>query len=142
VVIRGHLETPRPVRAEFWDGVRAGLVWQDAGLAVGHRRAAQRWFGLAGGVKANGPGPVSGRYLSVAEREEIAVGLAAGDSVRVIAAWLGRAASTVSREVRRNRGARGYRALPAQARAEARAARPRPRSWPVTGGCGSGCRAS
>jgi IS30 family transposase len=54
------------------------------------------------------------------------VGLAAGDSVRVIAARLGRAPSTVSREVRRNCLCRGvYRAVSAQRRAEDRAARPK-----------------
>ena len=79
----------------------------------------------AGGVKANGPGPVCGRYLSVAEREEIAVGVAAGESLRSVAARLGRAPSTVSREVRRNGTRRGYRAVAAQAQAEARAARPK-----------------
>jgi IS30 family transposase len=68
---------------------------------------------------------LSGRYLSVAEREEIAVGLAAGDSVRVIAARLGRAPSTVSREVARNASARGYRAVVAQGHAERRARRPK-----------------
>jgi IS30 family transposase len=86
---------------------------------------AKVWFRQAGGVKANGPGRVSGRYLSVAEREEIAVGVAAGQPVRAIAARLGRHPSTVSREVRRN-GSRGrYRALAAQAQAEFRARRPK-----------------
>ena len=59
------------------------------------------------------------------EREEIAVGLAAGRSVRQVAAGLGRAPSTVSREVARNRTRVGYRALAAQAQAEFRAARPK-----------------
>jgi IS30 family transposase len=70
---------------------------------------------------------VSGRFLSVAEREEIAVGVAAGLSCRQIAAGLGRAASTVSREVERNgyRGRYRYRALAAQAQAQFRAARPK-----------------
>jgi IS30 family transposase len=86
---------------------------------------AKVWFRQAGGVKANGPGRVSGRYLSVAEREEIAVGLAAGESLRQVAARLGRPVSTVSREVRRN-GMRGrYRALAAQAQAQERARRPK-----------------
>jgi IS30 family transposase len=77
-------------------------------------------------VKGNGPrGPLSGRYLSLAEREEIAVGVAAGESLRAIAARLGRPVSTVSREVRRNASRLGYRAVAAQAQAEARAARPK-----------------
>lgn len=75
----------------------------------------------------------SGRFLSLTEREEIAVGLASGQSIRQIAAGLGRAPSTISREVRRNasspvRGAgRGYRAVQAQARSEQRGRRPKPR---------------
>ncbi|HXZ74048.1 MAG TPA: IS30 family transposase [Streptosporangiaceae bacterium] len=78
-------------------------------------------------MKANGPGPVSGRYLSLADREEIAVGLAAGESYREIGVRLSppRPASTISREVERN-GPRGrYRALRAQALAEQRARRPK-----------------
>jgi IS30 family transposase len=68
---------------------------------------------------------VSGRYLSLAEREEIAVGLARGDSYRVIGARIGRPASTVSREVSRNGPAGRYRAVRAQALAELRGRRPK-----------------
>jgi IS30 family transposase len=127
VVRRGRVPLPRSVRVAFWDGVRAGLPVADAGLAAGAGRTVWEWFRRAGGVKGNGPGPgaVSGRYLSLAEREEIAVGLAAGDSLRQIAAGLGRPPSTVSREVARNGTRRGYRAVAAQAQAEARAARPK-----------------
>ena len=74
-------------------------------------------------------GEPSGRFLSLSEREEIAVGLAAGRSLRAIARDLGRAPSTVSREVRRNREenwTRRYRATLAQAKAEARGQRPKP----------------
>jgi IS30 family transposase len=126
VVKNGRPGLPRSVQAVFWDGVRAGLGVGEAGLAAGvGSNLAKVWFRQAGGVKANGPGRVSGRYLSVAEREEIAVGVAAGQPVRAIAARLGRDPSTVSREVRRN-GCRGrYRALAAQAQAEFRARRPK-----------------
>jgi IS30 family transposase len=68
---------------------------------------------------------VSGRYLSVAEREEIAAGVAAGEPLRVIAVRLGRHPATVGREVRRNGSQRGYRAVAAQAQAAARARRPK-----------------
>jgi transposase, IS30 family len=123
---RGRLPWPRAVRLVFWDGVRAGLGVREAGAAAGAERTAEEWFRAAGGVKGNGPaGVVSGRYLSLAEREEIAVGLAAGVPVRQIAAGLGRAPSTVSREVARNASRRGYRAVAAQAQAEFRAARPK-----------------
>jgi IS30 family transposase len=113
------------VRERFWELVRSGLSPREAGLALGARRGGERWFAAAGGVKANGPGPVSGRYLSLAEREEIAVGLARGESYREIGARIGRAASTVSREVARNGPRERYRGLRAQALAERRARRPK-----------------
>jgi transposase, IS30 family len=71
-----------------------------------------------------------GRYLTFSEREEIALGRAANLGVRQIARQLGRAPSTVSREIARGcltRRPRGrYRATVAQARAEQRARRPKP----------------
>ena len=66
-----------------------------------------------------------GCRLSLAEREEIRVGLAKEESFSRIAARLGRAASTVSREVGRNRSRRGYVAHVAQRRATPRPRRPR-----------------
>ncbi len=72
----------------------------------------------------------SGRYLTLLEREEIALGLASGRSVRQIAGMLGRSPSTVSREVRRNTAhgdrPRRYQAVAAQVAAERRARRPKP----------------
>src|ERR1700750_2520427 len=119
----GRKQAPRPVRAEFWERVRSGSSPRDAGAAMGMRKGAGRWVALGGGVKSNGPGPVSGRYLSLADREEIMVGLARGESYRVIGARIGRPASTISREVRRNGPAKRYRALGAPALAEGRAGR-------------------
>ena len=63
--------------------------------------------------------------LSLAEREEISRGLAAGLSLRMIAAGLGRAPSTVSREVLGNGGLSGYRAAAADRAAWSRAVRPK-----------------
>jgi IS30 family transposase len=63
--------------------------------------------------------------LSVAEREEIAVGLAAGESLRAIAARLGRHPATIGREIARNSAGGRYRAIAAQDRAEVRARRPK-----------------
>ncbi len=61
--------------------------------------------------------PLSGRYLSFAERVEIALYRAQGQGIREVARRLGRAASTISRELRRNAATRGggldYRATAA-----------------------------
>ena len=79
--------------------------------------------------------------LSLAEQEEISRGLAAGESLRAIAGGLGRAPSTVSREVAGNGGRAGYRALAADRAAWARAARPKQTKlarWPGPAGNGRG----
>jgi len=88
--------------------------------------------------------PVSGRYLSFAEREEIAVLLAGGTGVREIARQLGRAPSTVSRELQRNAaigtGRLEYRASTAQTHADRRARRPKPAKLAVNLECVAMCR--
>jgi IS30 family transposase len=122
----GRPPTPRDARVRFWEGVRAGLGPSEAVAAARLNWRALRWFAEAGGVKANGPEPASGRYLSLAEREEIAVGRAGRKSMRALARELGRSASTISRELGRNSSAAGsYRATAAQARAEVRGRRPK-----------------
>ncbi len=63
--------------------------------------------------------------LSLAEREEISRGLARGESARSIARRLDRAASTITREVGKNKGSRRYRAVDADDRAWRRARRPK-----------------
>ena len=74
--------------------------------------------------------PLSGRYLSLAEREEIALLNVQGHSIREIGRRLGRAASTISRELDRNAATHGggmaYRATTAQWHADRSARRPRP----------------
>jgi len=67
----------------------------------------------------------SARALSVEHREEISRGLSAGDSMRQIARRLGKAPSSVSREVGRNGGASAYRATLAESQAWLRAQRPK-----------------
>src|SRR2546429_7643397 len=89
----GRPAAPRALGVQFWEGIRSGLGIQEAGRAAGvGQEIAFRWFKQAGGVEANGPRPACGRYLSVGERGEIAVGLAAGGAVRAIAGRPGRAA--------------------------------------------------
>ena len=73
--------------------------------------------------------PLSGRYLSLAEREEIALLRVQGCSMQEVARRLGRVASTISRELRRNAATRSggleYRATAAQWHAERAARRPK-----------------
>ena len=64
--------------------------------------------------------------LTLAEREEISRGLVAGQTIRAIARALGRAPSTISREIRRNGGRHRYRAVLADKRAWKQALRPKP----------------
>ncbi|NQU37429.1 MAG: IS30 family transposase, partial [Actinobacteria bacterium] len=87
--------------------------------------------------------PLSGRYLSLTEREEIALGRAAGVSQAEIARQLGRCPSTISREIRRNStsttshkptAGHRYRASFAQSQADRRARRPK--ASKLTGDCG------
>ncbi len=125
----------REDRRRFWTLIAAGLSSEDAAIGVGVSQAVgSRWFREAGGMPPSTPGrspkPLSGRFLSFAEREEIALWRARGHGVREIARRLGRAASTVSRELRRNAATRSggleYRATTAQWHAERAARRPKP----------------
>src|SRR3954454_1959269 len=88
------------------------------------------WGGMPPAALAPSSKPLCGRYLSFAEREEIALCRAQGQGVREVARRLGRAASTISRELRRNAATRGggldYRATTAQWHAERAARRPKP----------------
>jgi transposase, IS30 family len=81
-------------------------------------------------VRCGGVRPVPRRRragrLSLEDREEVSRGLAAGSSLRAIAAGLGRAPSTISREVAGNGGRRGYRATIADRGAWEKATRPKP----------------
>jgi transposase len=120
----------REERQRFWAAIRRGLASEDAAVEAGVSAAVgTRWFREAGGMPPISQVPVSGRYLSFAEREEIAILRARGCGVREIARRAGRSASTISRELRRNAATRGrcleYRATTAQWHADQRARRPR-----------------
>jgi IS30 family transposase len=112
----------------FWAALQAGEFLTDAAAVVGtHRWRGLRWLREAGGVRPRRGRDLKGRSLTYAEREQIALGRAAGESIRAIAARLGRSPSTVSRELRRNAGGNGaYRATVAHALAYGRASRPKP----------------
>ena len=88
-----------------------------------------RWFRQGGGMRTVSASPLSGRYLSFSEREEIAILKAQGCGVREIARRIDRSPATISRELRRNAATRGgrleYRAVNAQWHADLRARRPK-----------------
>jgi IS30 family transposase len=112
----------------FWREIAKGLSSEDAALAVGASSAAgSRWFRERGGMPTFMRAPVTGRYLSFEEREEIAILNSQGVGVREIARRLGRSPSTISRELSRNAATRGgkleYRASVAQWKAELMARR-------------------
>jgi IS30 family transposase len=139
---RGALRSPgRPSAAQredqrrFWTAIAAGHSSEDAATDAGVSPAVGgRWFRRAGGMPpshlSRSSKPLSGRYLSFAEREEIALLRAQGHGVREIARQLERAPSTISRELRRNAATRGggleYRATTAQWHADRSARRPKP----------------
>ncbi|MGE5594652.1 MAG: IS30 family transposase [Hyphomicrobiales bacterium] len=135
--MRGQMWSPgrpsaarREGRRRFWEAIARGASSEDAATEAGvSPGVGGRWFRQAGGMAPISLVPLSGRYLSFAEREEIAIGHAQHLSVREIAHHLSRSPSTVSRELRRNASTRGYaveyRATTAQWHAERRASRPK-----------------
>src|SRR6476659_7232626 len=112
----------------FWTALQGGEFITDAAAAAGtYRKQGTRWVIANGGVRPRRGRNLAGRYLSFAERDEIALARAAGESVRGIALRLGRSPSTISRELRRNAQAPGrYRATSAHAAAWVRASRRKP----------------
>jgi IS30 family transposase len=118
-------------RQRFWVAIARGASSEDAAVEAGVSAAVGvRWFREGGGMPSVALAPASGRYLSFAEREEIAILRAQGAGVREIARQLGRSPSTISRELRRNAATRSggfeYRATTAQWHADQRARRPKP----------------
>ena len=115
------------VREVIWAARHEGRPVELAAVVMGVTpRSAWGWIMDRGGVRPRRPVPSSGRFLSLAEREEIAAGAAGGLGVRQIARQLGRPASTVSRELARNTAPGGYRAVTADRFAQMRRARSRP----------------
>src|SRR6201996_9158563 len=125
----------RAEQEQFWRAVAGGLNSEDAARKAGLSEAVgPRLFRKAGGMPPAmfrpSAKPLSGRYLSLAEREEIALLNAQGHSIREIGRRLGRAGSTISRELDRNAATHGggmaYRATAAQWHADRSARRPKP----------------
>ena len=120
----------REHRRRFWVAIARGMPSEDAGIEAGVSPAVgTRWFRDSGGIRPVSLAPPSGRYLSFAEREEIAILRVRRCGVREIARRTGRSPSTISRELRRNAATRGgrleYRAVAAQWHADLRARRPK-----------------
>jgi len=122
---QGDLNVANIERMEIRRRIAAGEPPEDVARAVG-RDLWTVWVALrdAGGLTPRRT-ERSPLRLSPADREEISRGLLAGQSYRAIGRRLGRAASTISREVRANRGRRGYRAWRAELARDRRARRPR-----------------
>jgi len=125
----------RSERRPFWKAIVEGCSSEDAARMAGvSQPVGTRWFRECGGMPpshlaVSAPLP-TGRYLSLMEREQIALLRIRGEGVREIARQLGRAASTISRELRRNAATRSggfeYRAITAQWHADRAARRPKP----------------
>ncbi|WP_080737917.1 IS30 family transposase [Rhodococcus fascians] len=104
---------------------RGGESSREIGRVLGtNSMQVRRLLSVYGGIR---PAPRRRRegHLTVAEREEISRGIAAGDSARTIAEQLGRSPSTISREIARNGGRQKYRAGDAELAADVRARRPK-----------------
>jgi IS30 family transposase len=135
--LRSPGRPPVATRSEgqlFWSLIATGISSEAAAIKAGvSQPVGTRWFRKAGGMPPAmfrpAAKPLSGRYLSLAEREEIALLIVQGHSLQEIGRRLERSASTISREVRRNATTRGgaldYRATVAQWHAERSARRPK-----------------
>ena len=113
-------------KADLWQRWKQGQSLSEIGRALGKHAGS-----IHGVLSSNGGfiPPVRRRSrwaLTLAEREEISRGMATDASIRQIAATLGRAPSTVSREIRRHGGAHMYRAAEADTQAWTHSRRPKP----------------
>ncbi len=125
MVERGRPGLSRAEKSVVWVQYRAGVSFAAIGRAIGHTRSS-----IYAVVRAQGGvAPIVRRRactaLTADEREGISRGVAAGESVRAIARRLGRAPSTISREIERNGGVARYRARDAEDRAWRTARRPK-----------------
>lgn len=112
-------------KALMWDRWQKGESLNEIGRHFGRSHTSiQNILSRTGGIRPP-ERKRSSRTLSLSEREEISRGLVTGHSIRSMAAELGRAPSTVSREIRRNDGWRRYRAHKADQAAWERAKRPK-----------------
>jgi IS30 family transposase len=112
-------------RALMWERWQKGdTLHQIARLFDRHHPSIARILGETGGIRP-APRCRSRWALTLAEREEISRAVVAGHSMRSIAVQLGRAPSTISREIKRNGGQESYRASQANESAWGRGHRPK-----------------
>ena len=116
------------VRRRYFELIRQGASGATASSEVGvSLSCGSLWFIDAGSVRFIDR-PISGRYLSQDDRIEIADGLAAGESVKSIAARIGKSYQSVYREISRNRKPDGrYQPWYAHGQAHLRRRRPKTR---------------
>ncbi len=127
----GAPSLPRAIERLFWQQIATGITSEKAAEAVGVSPVVgARWFRHRGGMPLFLSRPISGKYLSFAQREEFGLLRAQNMGVREIARRIRRSPSTVSRELRRNAATRAgkieYRASVAQWKSELAARRPKP----------------
>jgi IS30 family transposase len=122
---RSRLNYTTELKAEIWDKYQAGVSLRAIGRSI-DRASASIYGQLApsGGIRPRAR-TRSPRVLSLAEREEISLGLARHQSMRSIASQLGRSPSTISREINRHDSTGHYRAVEADKQAWDRARRPK-----------------
>jgi len=114
-------------RTEIWDRFELGESLRSISRRLGRPPSTIRTHVVSAGWKRPvPPAEWSPRRLSFAEREEISRGIAQGVSLRCVSRKLGRAPSTVSREVAANGGRLRYRATVAHVASRQRAHRPKP----------------
>ena len=113
----GGERLPESVKQQLWDRWKRGETYSAIARALGKPNATVHRIIQQRGGFAPVPRRRSTRSLREPEREEISRGVCSGLSIRQIARALGRAASSVSREIARNGGRVGYRACLAEARA-------------------------
>ena len=113
------------LRRELWRMWASGSSISEIGRAIGHPPGSIFTIVRQSGGYVPPPRKRRPGTLTLQEREEISRGLARGEAMRQIARTLGRAPSTISREIGRNRGRPRYRAIDADDRAWRRARRPK-----------------
>ena len=111
-------------RVELWKRWRRGQSISDIGRALCKPPGSIYGYLSASGGIAPRARKRNVHHLTQADREDISRGLAAGESMRRVAARISRSPSTISREIGRNGGIAKYRALYGESRAEQSAKRP------------------